>query len=391
MCGGTAWYVSLFMDGTRTGDFNFGAVKLPTMTNGSHTIWTEDHTSNGKTNPHYCDTSQAVQVQVGPTPTPTPTPSVFVSMLAPLTSGPLVNETGDASPLGLLNGYVGLTVAGGVSNYGDLANYTMGHGGTIAACCGPLLNDRQAASVTLATVEMPNQTAFTIGANRFYQDQLYANSTNQQTWESMLQSWRSAYANGPELTILSRVDGLCPIQDPTTAEAIQWAANKWGFNPAYGYAEAGDEGDWHMETLGDNGTSAGIFQVADMGANHGWPGLVNGSNKNLDRNSTCFNADFFFATRWATLNGYEQTDSFVSCGLGAFPCMIQTWCGMSCNGPSGGASTCQPLYNDMIQTDVISGYCNGGAVGGSPAWYGHGKYFTSAIPIMAPAGTVPTE
>jgi hypothetical protein len=41
-----------------------------------------------------------------------------------------------------------------------------------------------------------------------------------------------------------RVDGACPIANPTTAEVLQWGANKWGINPLLLYAVATNESSW---------------------------------------------------------------------------------------------------------------------------------------------------
>jgi autotransporter family porin len=49
----------------------------------------------------------------------------------------------------------------------------------------------------------------------------------------------------------------------TTDEILQWAANKWGFDPDITRANAVTETHWHQYDIGDigNGVSLGILQV----------------------------------------------------------------------------------------------------------------------------------
>jgi len=190
-------------------------------------------------------------------------------------------------------------------------------------------------------------------------------------------------------TVMTRVDGMCPMLNPTTAEIIQWAANKWGFNPKYGYAE----GDWNKTALGDNGTSAGVFQVADRGTGHGWQPLVS-ANSNLARENTCYNADFFFASRWAAFHSARKGDALGISGEAPPYHMadaVESWFSGAASDCPGG-SDCG--YQQMIYSDVISGWQNAGDPNNGvnpPCWYMGKYYFNSAIPTAAPAGTVPHE
>ena len=210
---------------------------------------------------------------------------------------------------------------------------------------------------------------------------------------SQLNAVNSGWGTGPMATVMTRVDGMCPIVNPTTAEIIQWAANKWGLNPKYGYTEACDDGDWNNTSLGDNGTSSGVFQVADRRVGHGWPPLV-AANSNLARENTCYNADFFFANRWAAFHSAHQGDAL---GITEetppynMADTVQAWLQGATNDCPGG-SDCG--YQEMIYSDIISGFQNAGYPNNGinpPCWYMASYYFNSAIPTAAPRGTAPHE
>jgi hypothetical protein len=229
--------------------------------------------------------------------------------------------------------------------------------------------------------------------NTYYQNFVLASTSNQSNYLSQLNAVNSGWGTGPMATVMTRVDGMCPIQNPTTAEIIQWAANKWGFNPRYGYAEACDEGDWNNTSLGDNGTSSGVFQVADRGSGHGWPALVS-ANSNLARENTCYNADFFFATRWASFHSAQQGGALGISGETPPYNMadtVEAWFSGAASDCPGG-SDC--AYQQMIYSDIISGWQNAGYANNGanpPCWYVASYYFNSAIPTAASAGTVPHE
>jgi len=408
-CGGLAWYDSLYVDGNHVTDCGFSScVFSPTAYPiGAHTIAIHAHTANNPTD-YECATSQKLSVTVSgsaatPTPagTPTPAPSAtptpsgagFVTMLPPVSSGqPLSGITGDASAIisGIYNALSYPLQSYG--NYND-PNGTMGTGGTVAVCCGPLLDDRQAASLVMLTAETNVASSGGDADNAYYQNYVLASTSNQSNYLSQLNAVNSGWGTGPMAAVMTRVDGMCPIQNPTTAEIIQWAANKWGFNPKYGYAEACDEGDWNNTTLGDNGTSSGLFSVADRGVNHGWGPLVS-ANSNLARENTCYNADFFFATRWAAFHSAVQGAALSISGEAPPYHMadtVESWY-------SGGASDCPGGsdcgYQQMIYSDIISGWQNAGDPNNGtnpPCWYMGKYYFNSAIPTAASAGTIPHE
>jgi Bacterial Ig domain len=416
-CGGQAWYDALYIDGNHVADCNFSScIFSPSLfPSGTHTVAIHAHTANSPTG-YDCATSQNISVSVSgaqstptpattatptpagtatPTPNSTPTPSSagVVTLLPAIASGqPLSGVTGDPSAI-ISSIYNALSYpAQSYGNYDD-PDGTMGTGGTVHACCGPLLDDRQAASVVMLTPETKVATSAGNADNSYYQNFVLASSSNQSNYLSQLNAVNSGWGTGPMATVMKRVDGMCPIQNPTTAEIIQWAANKWGFNPKYGYTEACDEGDWNNTSLGDNGTSSGVFQVADRGSGHGWGPLVS-ANSNLARENTCYNADFFFATRWAAFHSAQQGDNLGISGETPpynMPDAVESWFrGSVSDCPSG--SDCG--YQQMIYSDIISGWQNAGyANNGSnpPCWYAGGHYFNSAIPTAAPQGSGPHE
>jgi hypothetical protein len=401
-CDGLAWYDSLYVDGKHIADCNFGTCVFSpaSFSSGAHNIAIHAHTANSPTG-FECATSQNVSVTVSlsaspSTATPTPTPdspvSGLVTMLPAIDAGqPLFDVTGDPSAI-IAGTYNAKSYPSQAYGSYDDPNATMGAGGTVNAGFGPLLDDRQAASVTMATVETNVASSADTAANRYYQDHVVDSAADQQNYLNQL-SAVNQYWSGAMATVMKRVDGACPIQNPTTAEIIQWAANKWGFNPKYGYAEACDEGDWKNTSLGDNGTSSGVFQVADRGANHGWSALVL-ANSNLARESTCYNADFFFATRWASFHCAQA-----GCSIGitgetppnSMANAVESWFSGSSYSCPGGTG-CD--YQAMIYSDIVSGWRNAGYPNNGtnpPCWYVGSYYFNSAIPTQAPARTVPHE
>jgi hypothetical protein len=110
------------------------------------------------------------------------------------------------------------------------------------------------------------------------------------TFHSVAPSWTSS------------VNGQCP-QGLTTGELIQYVACTYGINPQLLMAQAVVEtggNNIQQSSLGDQGRSCGIFQVAFKGANHGWFG----NNENdLPCESTCVNGQFVAAHLIAAYNG----------------------------------------------------------------------------------------
>jgi len=99
----------------------------------------------------------------------------------------------------------------------------------------------------------------------------------------------------------------------TTDEILQWAANKWGFDPDITRANAVTETHWHQYDIGDigNGVSLGILQVksADFTGTCS-PVSLNGGNTAfatsplcLTYNSTAFAADYKLAYQRACMDG----------------------------------------------------------------------------------------
>ena len=190
---------------------------------------------------------------------------------------------------------------------------------------GPLLPDLQAAEDVVpapkSAIEIdarcgvgqaPDQTpcphgALNIAANNYFEGVAVQNSSN---YLAQLQAFRNNVASGSWGGAYWRIDGACPMINPTTAEVLQWAANKWGLNPLLLYAEAVQEGQWDQTSLGDVsdgiGTSSGLLQVADRNT-VGQPshtGLeFSGAAANLARENSCFNVDFYSALLWTLFNG----------------------------------------------------------------------------------------
>jgi hypothetical protein len=95
----------------------------------------------------------------------------------------------------------------------------------------------------------------------------------------------------------------------TTDEILQWAAYKWGFNPALLRAVASVESWWRMSTNGDNGDSFGLFQVRR-------PYHCRGVVCDWFRDDAAFNADYYGAILRSYYDGTETWLNTVS-GNGA--------------------------------------------------------------------------
>jgi len=181
---------------------------------------------------------------------------------------------------------------------------------------GPLLNDSQAASFVKSTPKSAVELSISCSACGIYEpdgaanaaDNNYFNymaSNNPSGYLSQLEAsdgFYAAYSGSSWQPVADRIDGACPIANPTTAEVLQWAANKWGINPLLLYAGAAGESEWDQTAAGDNGTSGGLFMVADRGAYHAFPGF-GGLGSMLARENTCFNADFYAAYIYSAFNG----------------------------------------------------------------------------------------
>lgn len=81
----------------------------------------------------------------------------------------------------------------------------------------------------------------------------------------------------------------------TTDEIIQWAAAKWGFSPDLLRAVAVVESWWNMSTVGNAGSSFGLFQVR-IPYHCCYP---------LIADSTAFNADYYGAYLRGLYNGRD--------------------------------------------------------------------------------------
>ena len=216
------------------------------------------------------------------------------------------------------------SIAGASTNPADFAKYPLGHG----LIGGPLLDNLQSAQNVVPTqrsiVETGPNAAANLDENNYFAGILYSDRAYYY-WQ--LTTFWIAYNATPWFHVAMRIDGACPLWEPTTAEILQWAANKWGINPVILYAEATQEGNWDNTSLGDwsdgIGASSGVFQVADRNTvdrpYHAFPGFE-GGGANLARENTCFNADFYAGHLYAAFNGLTG-----ECPAGDIGAAIETW------------------------------------------------------------------
>lgn len=225
----------------------------------------------------------------------------------------------------------------------SFGSYPLGNG----LIGGPLLGNGQAAKQVMATrrstVEQGPHSQANQAANDYY-------AMAQATYNNELQSFWSANPNGWG-GVYARIDGACPLTNATTAMAAQWAANKWGINPKLLYAEAVQEGDFDMMSLGDNGRSSGVWQVADRGSGHAFPGF-SGAGANLARENTCFNADFYAGHLYAAFQGWTN-EGATKGDIGA---SIQSWFQGTV---SGAGSYTSEVYGHLSSQDWIPKYYGG--------------------------------
>jgi hypothetical protein len=242
--------------------------------------------------------------------------SAHISISALASTTPTPTPTSEPTPDGTVSGLSGSCAGIANSDCNNTANYghynaTGGSRDGYNLIGGPLLDDVTAATFVVKTQKSSVETGATGAANTAANDYFHCvatSSTNNATcvsgtnYKAAITLFQSDYSATNWFPEIQRVDGGCSMITPTTAEVLQWAANKWGINPILLYAEANNEGDWDQTAIGDNGRSSGILQVADRGANHAWPGFEYTSTQNLARESTCFNADFFAAHLWSAFN-----------------------------------------------------------------------------------------
>jgi hypothetical protein len=249
-------------------------------------------------------------------------------------------------------------------------NAVGGGGAGVGLIGGPLLTNAQAASFVVptqkSTVELsipcngcgnskiPNGLA-NAAANNYFN---FIASTNPSSYLFQLQAkdgfWTTA---SPWGGVSALIDGACPMENPTTAEILQWAANKWGISPLLLYAVATQEGDWDNTTVGDDGCSGGVCQIADRNTSlrpeHAFAGFA-GAGSMLARESTCFNADFFAAHTYAAFHGLTG-----ECPAGDIGAAIQTW---AVGESKASGSYTKLLYSHIDNRLWMSMYFQGQAV-----------------------------
>ena len=245
-------------------------------------------------------------------------------------------------------------LSGADTNPSDYGSYPASWNG-FGAMGGPLLNDIQAAQKVIATpTSNAENNAYGTASQNASANNYFNNiaQNNPSDYLNQLSSFHSAYQGGA-WTAAARVDGACPMANPTTAEILQWAANKWGIHPLILYAVATNEAHWDETAVNEHGGNgnedAGLFQVADRGATHAFPGFT-GAGSNLASENSCFNADFFAAWLWGTYNG--QT----SAGSGNVGTAIESWASPYATSPDGYADT---IWGILTNQDWIPWYFSG--------------------------------
>ena len=227
---------------------------------------------------------------------------------------------------------------------------------------GPLLDDITASQFVVPTIPSSVEQGPTGLANQAlnnYYEMIV--STNQgSAYQAQLQQFWSAWGSNNWGGVINRIDGACPIANPTTAEVMQWAANKWGINPLLAYAEATHDGDWDQTTLGDGGTSSGVTQVADLNTStrpyHAFNGFT-GLAANLSRENTCFSADFWAGHLYAAFHGLTGECAGKTLDIGG---AIQTWADGSGTCGSGNYTTI--MYNSITSQDWVKRFFGGTAL-----------------------------
>jgi hypothetical protein len=226
--------------------------------------------------------------------------------------------TWSVSPGATIAGLTGsaANISGADTNPGDYGQYNAPGGFEVGygLIGGPLLNDQQAASFVVATPRSDIELSLPCHSAGIYwtpngSDNAAANNyfnniaaTDPGDYQYQLSGFYTAYVGSSWQAVADRIDGACPMANPTTAEVLQWAGNKWGVNPLLMYAGTSGESEWDQTSIGDNGQSSGLFQIADRGATHAFPGF-SGSGSMLARENSCFNADFYAAYMYAAFNG----------------------------------------------------------------------------------------
>jgi hypothetical protein len=186
---------------------------------------------------------------------------------------------------------------------------------------GPLLSDAQAAARVVPTPKSSVELGAHGAANAAANSYAFTHQGDPQ-YAAQLSAFHAAWGGDP---IASRVDGNCAAlgPNPTTGEILQWAAYRWGISPLVLYAEASDDGGWDMTSIGDNGGSVGVAQVADSNnpthPHHAIRGLNIGEGGHLlPSENTCFNVDLMAS---AVYRQYVGND----CGHGNFVLALSTW------------------------------------------------------------------
>ena len=244
-------------------------------------------------------------------------------------------------------------IPGADTNPAHVRQYSI-YGGGYPIMGGPLLDDWTAASFVKATQQSSIETGPNGYANQAannYFNNIAASNPND--YVAQYNAFQSAYSGTGGETLMSRVDGGCPISNPTTAEAMQWAGLKWGINPLLLYAEATIESGWDQTAIGDQGGSSGLMQVADRGYNHTYPGF-SGYGANLARENTCFNVDFYAAIIYGIYTGV-----IAKAPAGDIGAAIESWYSGYASAADGYANT---IYGYMGNQAWVNRYFGGNPV-----------------------------
>jgi hypothetical protein len=121
--------------------------------------------------------------------------------------------------------------------------------------------------------------------------------------------------------------------------------------------EATQEGNWDQITLGDDGTSSGVLQVADRDTSahryHAFPGFASRGSM-LARENTCFNADYYAARLYSAFHGLTGECDGTGGDIGT---ELQEWYDGSATCSGGSYTTL--IYNHLTSRDWIATYFGG--------------------------------
>jgi Right handed beta helix region len=261
-------------------------------------------------------------------PNPTPSPSASPS---PLEIGPQISElTGapippaDTSP----SAAVGNCPAGLITGNGEV-------------------DDLQAAQEITPTQKSTVETGPTANPNAAANNYFELNGlSNPSSYLTQLDNFWASYGCPDSGAWQCRVDGACPIDNATTADALQWAANKWGLQPDLLYAAATQIGNWQQYSANTSAScSSGVLQVADCNSSS-----QTSASAQLAAENTCFDADLWAGDVWASYNGLNPDAPGNNVAVA-----IQSSYSGQASATAGDATSTLSTNSQSIQTDNNTG------------------------------------